>query len=90
LGLFNSDRFWWASRAVGALIFLAYAAYLIAMIAENGGNVAITPRKAEPSAFNALCGLVAFGLPALWFALFGRLTFRKEAELIADGLHEER
>lgn len=80
LGLFNSERFWWAWRGVGAIIFFGYAAYVVAMLVENGGRIAITPRKSEASAFNAVCGLVVFGLPGLWFALFGRLTFRKEDE----------
>jgi hypothetical protein len=53
LGLVHPIRFWWAWRGVGALVFLGYAAYLVAMLMENGAKLAIAPRKAEPSAFNA-------------------------------------
>lgn len=81
LGLFNPFRFWWAWRGVGAIIFLGYCVYLIAMLIESGGRITITPRKSEASAFNAICGLVVFGLPGLWYAVLGRLTLRHDSEL---------
>lgn len=80
LGLFNPFRFRWAWRGVGGITFLGYSAYLIAMLIETGGDVVITPRRSETSAFNAICGLIAFGLPGLCYAVFGRLTFRREPE----------
>ena len=65
LGLFDSERFWWAWRGVGAIVFFGYAAYVVAMLVESGGRIAITPRKSQPSAFNALFGFVVFGLPGI-------------------------
>jgi hypothetical protein len=75
LGLFNPFRFWWAFRGVGAIVFLGYVAYLVAMLFE--GKVA-APRRAQPSMLNAIAGLVVFGLPGLWFSLLGRFTMRPE------------
>src|SRR5690349_20336224 len=39
LGLFNARRFWWAWRGVGAIVFVGYVAYLIAMFVESSGVV---------------------------------------------------
>lgn len=78
LGLFNSERFWWAWRAVGGLIFVLCIAYLVSMLIESGGKIEFTPRRSKASSFNAICALIAFGLPGLCFALFGRFTFRRE------------
>jgi hypothetical protein len=76
--LFDSVRFRWAGRGVGAIIFVGYLAYLIAMLVEGGGQIVPAARKSEVTAFNAACGLFAFGLPGLCYALFGRFTFRPE------------
>jgi predicted ABC-type exoprotein transport system permease subunit len=78
LGLFHPLRFWWAWRGVGAIVFLGYAAYLIAMLIESGGKIAFTPRRSEASAFYAICGLIVFGVPGLWYAVLGRFSFRAE------------
>jgi hypothetical protein len=80
LGLFDSRRFWWAWRGVGALVFLLFAAYLTDMLIESGGRVEAPARRSEASAFNAICGLIAFGLPGLWYAVFGRLTVRQDRD----------
>jgi hypothetical protein len=80
LGLFDSRRFWWAWRGVGALVFLLFAAYLTDMLIESGGRVEAPARRSEASAFNAICGLIAFGLPGLWYAVFGRLTVRQDSD----------
>jgi hypothetical protein len=73
LGLFDPVRFWWAWRGVGAIVFLGFVAYLIAMIIEGKFFAA---RRAESAAITAFVGLVVFGIPGLWFALTGRLTPR--------------
>jgi hypothetical protein len=90
LGLFSSCQFWWAWRGVGAIIFLGYCAYLVAMLVESGGKIAITPRKSEASAFNAICGLIVFGVPGLCYAVFGRLTLRGESAADQDGSAVDR
>ena len=38
-------------------------------------------RRSSMTAFNAACAMIAFGLPGLWYAVFGRLTLRPEPEL---------
>ena len=82
LGLFNPIRFWWAWRGVGATMFVGYVAYVIAMYLEHGFDLG---RLGEPSTRTALAGLFAFGLPGLWFALFGRLTpYKEHAQLTGE------
>ena len=78
LGLFDGRRFWWCWRGVGALVFTAYVAYLVAMVLA--GEWVGDGRRSSTSAVNAAIGLVIFGLPGLWFAVYGRLTFRPEPE----------
>lgn len=88
LGLFNGNRFWWAWRAVGFLVFLMYLSYLAQMLVESGGSIAFTPRRSEASAFSAICGLIAFGMPGLWFAIFGDLPSLREVEGEEDEFDE--
>jgi len=80
LGLFNRNRYWWAWRGVGAVVFLAYVWYLSQMLIESGGRVALTSNGSEASAFNAICGLIGFGIPGLWFAISGQLSIRHHTE----------
>jgi hypothetical protein len=80
LGLFNPRTFWWAWRGVGGIVFSGYSIYLVNMLIESGGRIELAGRRGEASARNALLGLIAFGLPGLWYALFGRLSFRRECE----------
>jgi hypothetical protein len=47
IGLFDPIRYWWAWRAVGAIVFLGYSAYLADMLIRSGGKITITPRKSE-------------------------------------------
>ena len=79
LGLFNSERFWWCWRAVGAIVFVGYVAYLVSttLAGEWFGD----GRRSSATALNAAIGLLVFGLPGLWFAIFGRLTVRPKPEV---------
>ena len=86
LGLWNPDRFWWAWRVLGAIVFLAYVAYVFAMAIE--GRVG-AGRRSEPSLINSVLGLIVFGLPGLWFAIFGRLTWSQESPDFDDGMFDE-
>lgn len=73
LGLYDCVRFHWCWRVVGALVFLCYVWYFFMMAAE--GEWFGDGRRASTTAFNALCGLLAFGLPGLWYAVLGRLSW---------------
>jgi hypothetical protein len=70
LGLWNPIRFAWAWRGVGAAIFLAYVVYIVVMLFERKWQ--IPNRRAEENLWNAIMGMIAFGLPGLWWALRGR------------------
>jgi hypothetical protein len=67
LGLFDPHRFWWAWRGVGGAVFLAYAVYIVLMVMEGRWHV-----PHERNLVYAILGLIAFGIPGLWWALFGR------------------
>ena len=79
LGLWNSDRFRWCWRAVGAIVFGGYFAYLVSMI--FAGQWFGDGRRTSQTAFNALCGLIVFGYPGFMYAVFGRLTWRREPDI---------
>lgn len=71
LGLYDAERFNWALRTLGAMVFLACAAYLIAIIVQGQWRVG---RKAELTVFNASCTFFLFGVPGLLYAIRGRLS----------------
>jgi len=83
LALFDPARFWWAGRGVGAIIFLGYAVYLIALLLTVNDLIA-EPRRSAPTALNATLGLIVFGVPGLCYAFFGRFSFRKPEEFQGD------
>jgi hypothetical protein len=76
--LYDARRFWWAARSVTAIVFAAYAAYLIDEFFLSGRPFAPTPRSVA-SPWNSLLGFLAIGLPALWYTLFGKFSLRTSA-----------
>ncbi len=68
----------WAFRVVAALVFLAYAAYVVDEFFFSHARFAISGRRSQPSPFNALLGFIIIGLPSLWYAVRGRFTLREE------------
>jgi len=84
LGLCAPVRFRWALRGVGFMIFLLFAMYLIDQImsprapAQAGGG-------STTSVWNALAGLIVFGIPSLWYTIrpSGRRSDRDEEEIDA-------
>lgn len=74
-------------RIFAAMIFLAYAAYLCAMLLSDGSIIAdFQSRRSEPSAKNAVLGFFVIGLPCLWFAVFGRFRAKSRSESVAEDL----
>ncbi len=67
----------WAFRCVGGGVFAAYAAYLIYEFFFSDAPFRLVESRGEASPRNALLGFVIIGLPSLWYALFGRFTFRE-------------
>ena len=78
LGLYDAGRFGWCWRAFGAMVFTGYLAYLISMVTT--GQWFGEGNRSTTTAINALIGLIVFGYPSFMYALFGRLTWRKETE----------
>lgn len=68
MALFDHDRFRWFWRAVGAAVFLIYAAYLAAVIVW-GDVPGKPPNVPKASELDALRGLIVFGIPGLLFAI---------------------
>lgn len=77
--IYDARRFWWAARALTAIIFACYLSYLISEALLSGASFTPT-RRSEASAYNSVIGFVVIGLPALWYTLFGRFTLRKRDE----------
>ena len=67
LALANQERFWWATRALAALVTLAcVAAVYRVLLFPMAGD---TPRT--PALFLASVAFMVWGLPCLCFALWG-------------------
>ncbi|TWT64788.1 hypothetical protein CA85_35730 [Allorhodopirellula solitaria] len=75
LGLYDSKRFWWCWRAVGAMVFLAYVAYLIYAIAQGRWV------RGPATVLKAMLGLLAFGVPGIIYAIRGSSTLHDNAEI---------
>lgn len=67
----------WAFRSLAGAVFLIYAGYLIDQFFISDAPFRLVESRAETSPRNALLGFVIIGLPALWYALFGRFTLRE-------------
>jgi hypothetical protein len=78
VGLWNPYRFWWCWRAVGAIVFAVYSAYLTSTV--MAGEWIGDGRRSSATALNALIGLAAFGYPGFMYAVFGRFTWRPKPE----------
>jgi len=65
-----------AFRWVGGAVFAAYAAYLVFEFVLSDARFDLFEDSGKASPRNALLGLVTIGLPGLWYALFGRFTWR--------------
>jgi hypothetical protein len=79
IGFWNPERFWLCWRAVGAIVFGGYLAYLVSTLLS--GQWFGDGRRSSATAFNALMGLIVFGYPGFMYAVFGRFTWRPETEL---------
>jgi hypothetical protein len=73
-GLASPRRFGWAIRAVAAVVLLAYAAYAATETVAwwHGKPFGLASLPAQSNLFNALRGLVVFGLPSMYLLLTGR------------------
>lgn len=65
-----------AFRCVGGAVFAAYAAYVISEFVFVDARFNPFKDSGQASPRNALLGFVVVGLPGLWYALFGRFTWR--------------
>lgn len=84
LGLLSPDRFWWAWRGVGALVFVGTTVYVIAVFVESGGKFTVGGSRGDISVFNAILAFIFFGLPGLFYALLGRPTLFPEEDISLD------
>lgn len=72
--LYDFRRFWWATRSLTGLIFVGYAGYVVYECFFSGRTFG-SDGPASPQ--RAIAGLLIFGLPALWYTVFGRFSLRK-------------
>jgi hypothetical protein len=67
LVVYDHKRFWPATRLFTAVMFIGFASALVREVFFAG-----------PSPATAAWHFVSFGLPCLWYTLWGRETFRKK------------
>ena len=69
IGLAMPVRGRWALRSTAGIIALAYVVYLGFELWDLAHGKPQSLRRSEPSAFNALRGLLIFGVPLFLFAI---------------------
>jgi L-asparagine transporter-like permease len=74
IGLASPARFGWALRGVAAMVLLAYLGYVVLEFMEwrDGKAFGVGSRRSQPNLFNALLGLLVFGVPSVSFLIRGR------------------
>ena len=66
-----------ASRVLTALVFLAYAAYVIDELFFSPRLFHFWGHHRGATPFQALMGFICIGLPCFWYTLFGRFTLHE-------------
>jgi hypothetical protein len=86
IGLAAPTRFRWAIRGVAAVVLLGYLSYAIGeAIASWGGKpFGFASARARANLFNALRGLIVFGIPAAYVLFRGRSGTAVDVILGAD------
>jgi hypothetical protein len=74
----------WAFRALAGAVFLFYFGYFIDKFVLNDAPFKFFGRRAEASPRNALVAFIVIGLPCLWYALFGRFTFKPSTPMAVN------
>jgi len=87
LGLYNPIKFAWAWRGVGALVFVGFASYVVAMLIQQKWQ--FPANRAQQNLLNAIGGMLVFGVPGLWWALFGKVPALLRAPLYGDSEGEQ-
>jgi len=76
LALISQEKFWWAPRIITASIFVLYSSYLIYefWIAKPTFHAIFQSMQqptSEPSPYASFLGFCAFGVPSLFYTLWG-------------------
>lgn len=79
LALYDAQRFHWVGRVLAGMVFLTYMSYLGFEVLTEEEPLRLPPSRGEAHPINAFFGIIVIGLPSLWYALFGRFTFRAES-----------
>ena len=77
LAIYDIGRFKWAARVIAALIALGCSIYLVHELFFSDHPFVLFQGRSESSPRNALLAFTGFGLPALWYALFGHTRWRR-------------
>lgn len=71
----------WAFRFLSAVVFLAYAGYVVDEFFFSEHPITLDAERSEASPINAIAGLVIIGIPSLTYAVFGRFSVIVRREL---------
>jgi hypothetical protein len=85
---FAPGRFRWAGRALAAIVFFAFAAYVVDMARTRPSSFWPPSGRSAATGFNSVLGLLVIGYPALKYALVGRFTWREPVEEDSDPIEE--
>ena len=79
LALLNAQQFRWAPRVVTGIVALTYLFYVVDTYFIEGQSLSPAGRRSAASPGNANLGVLAIGLPCVWFTIFGRFGRPEEA-----------
>jgi len=74
------ERFRWAGRVLGAVVFLACAAFLVRDLTKHPVDAPGT----ETDVWRGVKAMLVFGVPSLWYAARGRFGFGESDALGPD------
>ena len=69
-------RGWWGIRLVTLTIFLTYSSYLIDQLWFSEETISLSGNFARPTPMNSVLGFLVWGLPSLFYTLWGSLSGR--------------
>ena len=72
IGLYNTEKFWWALRGVTAIAFCAYLAYLVEELTHS--RITLKGLLTGDSPWEVVKTFMGIGIPCLLYTLIGKFS----------------
>ena len=87
IGLYNTNKFWWALRGVTAIVFFGYLAYLVDELIH--GQFTLTALLSGDSAAGVLKTFIQIGIPCFLYAAIGKFSRTKPGRRVEQIIGRE-